>query len=49
MENFENILKMAIETYSELSGISKEEIIKECQDFESQTSKNVQLLMFSIA
>lgn len=49
MENFENVLHMAIQTYSEISGLSKEEIIKECQDFNSQTSKNIQMLMCSVA
>lgn len=47
MKNFDAVLKMAIETYAEISGEPIEKIIDECQDFNSQTAKNVQMLMFA--
>ncbi|WVH02274.1 hypothetical protein [Escherichia phage ECP2304] len=47
MNNFDSVLKQAITEYSKLSGKSEEEIIKECQDFNSQTSVNIRLLMFA--
>lgn len=47
MNNFEQVMRMAIETYAELSGESFEEIAKQCQDYDSQTAKNVRLLMFA--
>lgn len=49
MNNFDAVLKMAIETYAEISGEKVEDIIKECQNFESQKAKNVQMLMFAVA
>lgn len=47
MTNFDEVLKAAIETYAEISGMSIKDIVNECSDFESQTAKNVQLLMFA--
>jgi len=42
---FEQVLKMAIETYAQLDGRSVKEIAEECKDFTSQTAKNIFLLI----
>jgi hypothetical protein len=47
MTNFDKQLKAAIETYSELSGKTVEFIRNECMNFESATSKHVQMIMFA--
>lgn len=47
MTNFDEVLQMAIEQYAELSGETVDSIVRQCQDFNSQTAKNVQMLMFA--
>ena len=47
MTNFDKQLKVAIETYAELSGNTIELIRSECIDFESATSRHVQMIMFT--
>ena len=42
---FEQVLKMAIETYAKLDGRSVKEIAEEAKNFESQTAKNIFLLI----
>jgi hypothetical protein len=42
---FETVLKMAIEAYAKLDGRTVKEIAEECRNFESQTAKNVFLLI----
>ncbi len=44
---FETLLKMAIETYAELTGRTFKDVAEECRDMTSQTAKNVSLLMFA--
>ena len=47
MNNFDKQLTQAINTYSELSGKSAQEIRKECTDFESTTSNIIKMMMFA--
>lgn len=47
MTNFDKQLTEAINTYSELSGKSVDEIKAECQNFESTTSNIVKMMMFA--
>jgi len=42
---FEQVIKMAIEAYAKLDGRPAKEIAEECKNFESQTAKNVFLLI----
>lgn len=43
----ETRIKLAIETYSNLTGKSESQILKECQDGNSLTIEIVQKLMFA--
>jgi len=45
----ENTMKLAIETYSELTGQSFDSIVKECLNGNSQLIKNIKLLMICAA
>ena len=47
MTNFDKQLTAAINTYSELSGKSKEEIIKGCKIEGSPEYKHVTMIMFA--
>ena len=42
---FQQIIELAIEAYAELSGMSVHEVALACRDFDSQTAKNVRLLI----
>jgi hypothetical protein len=46
MTNFDKQLNAAISTYSELSGISKKEIINNCKNTESETYSIITKMMF---
>lgn len=39
------MLKMAVEAYAEISGMSVSDVAKACLDIESQTAKNVIFLI----
>ena len=47
MSNFDKQLEEAIKTYSNITGESVADVKAKCSDFDSQTSKNIQLLMFA--
>lgn len=49
MTNFQNQLEAAIATYAELSGMTVADVAARCADFDSQTAKNVMLLMAACA
>ena len=47
MQNFKKQMNAAIDTFSELSGISREEIIDECKKDSSTIKDTVQMIMFA--
>jgi len=47
MTNFAKQLEAAIDTYAQISGISFDVVAANCADLNSQTAKNVMLLMFA--
>jgi len=46
MSNFDKQLKTAIETYSELSGMTFSEVSKKCTNTESSVYRSVSMIMF---
>lgn len=44
MSNFEKQLNAAINEYSELTGLSRSEILIQCKNFNSQTARNVRMI-----
>ena len=46
MTNFELQLNEAVNTYSDLSGISKNKILEDCKDIESVTYSIITKIMF---
>jgi hypothetical protein len=45
----ETTMKLAIETYSELTGQNFESIVNECLNGNKQLIKNIKLLMIAVA
>ena len=44
-----NTMKLAIETYSEITGKTLENIVSECQNGNQVIIESIQMLMFSVS